>query len=102
MGRNFYVVTIDTGAIKCSLKKYFAKSIDSGAVQTIEIVTISLADCSKRRIQNMLFTEVLFGHCGLNIVFLLMPDASENIILGMDFLWWSAATIICVLKVVAT
>ncbi|XP_073831437.1 uncharacterized protein [Musca autumnalis] len=87
--------TIDTGATKCFIKESFAESIAPEAIHTIESITIGLADGSKRRIQHVMFTEVLFGCCRLNVEFLLMPDASENIILGMDFLRRSETRITC-------
>ncbi|XP_073821602.1 uncharacterized protein [Musca autumnalis] len=87
--------TIDTGATKCFMKESFAESIAPDAIHTIESITISLADGSKRRIQHVMFTEVLFGCCRLNVEFLLMPDASENIILGMDFLRRNETRITC-------
>lgn len=87
--------TVDTGATKCFVSESCAHTIDPRGIVSSDNIAICLADSSRRQINQILRAEVIFGKCRLNIQFLVLPDASEDIILGLDFLLRNQTQITC-------
>lgn len=89
------LATVDTGATRSFISEAYAQTIDPQTIQRTQDITIGLADGSQRRVQHSVVTDLIFGQCRMKMEFLIMPHASEDIILGMDFLQRSRTKILC-------
>lgn len=93
IGEQLVTATVDTGATKCFVSEAFASTISAHREPDNTLVT--LADGSRRQVTSAILTTISIGSLRTTTRLLVMPDATEDVILGLDFLAQCKASINC-------
>lgn len=95
MGNRQISATVDTGATSCFISQTLATEIASGETLEPYHTSIILADGSTRQIYHAMDQIITFGDKRRKVKLLIMPDASEDVILGLKFLEQWGTTMVC-------
>lgn len=87
--------TVDTGATRCFVSEEFARSLSDGSKWMPERLVVTLADGSQRHINHALEAEIWIGNRNIREKLLVMPNATEDVLLGLDCLAKCDAEITC-------
>lgn len=87
--------TVDTGATSNFISEKLRDSLQPKLQSVPYAATVTLADGSQRQILEAADATIVFGSRKLQLRFLVMPDATEELLLGLDFLTKGEARLTC-------
>ncbi|KAH8315152.1 hypothetical protein KR059_012016, partial [Drosophila kikkawai] len=93
-GRPF-TATLDTGASHSFISRRLAQELDDGRNHRAVRTQVKLADGTDRELTHALRTTIQLGKTRVRISVLIMADVLDGLLLGMDFLCYSGATLQC-------
>lgn len=86
IGSNIILATIDTGATSNYVSEDVAETVFGNHPKTPTEIEVVLADGSTNLIRNTIECQVQIGQTSKNVSFLIMPDAIEEMIIGLNLL----------------
>ncbi|KAH8232704.1 hypothetical protein KR032_000087 [Drosophila birchii] len=95
MGGRRFVATLDTGATHSFISEELAKELDNKENTRDVRTQVKLADGTCRELTRALAANIHCGNRSAPTILLVMADALDDVLLGMDFMCGIGATIQC-------
>lgn len=86
IGKQRVAATVDTGATSSFIRENLVPQLGDDIRRIPFNANVTLADGSQREVQHAVETTIDLGNQIVPIRLLVMPDATEDIIIGLDFL----------------
>ncbi|KAH8280197.1 hypothetical protein KR054_000160, partial [Drosophila jambulina] len=90
-----FVATLDTGATHSFISSQLAEELDNGRNMRDIRTQVKLADGTSRELTRALAANIHLGDNWTPTILLVMSDALDDVLLGMDFLCGSGSTLRC-------